>query len=279
MPKPRSSEASPSMRLSSSQMAPSVTGSRPARQLSAVDLPQPDGPRSATNSPRRTVSVICRSAWWVPNARLKRSSLTSRKSAEAIAMPFNLVSNKRISEGETDRPSAARRSSAILLLHLGSTDLTVPLVEHRDERLGIERRLGRIVGDQARIFRTAEVLDRLLALGRRHVEGDAVDRRSRIHVAVVIHEGLLLGLEQERHQLQHDLELVLRDALRHRHVVGVSHPVEALESADLVLLRHDAEVAWIDVPAGRRGDDVARAVGEFLHRGGGARGVVLDAAV
>ena len=46
-----------SMRCSSSQMLPPVTGSRPAMQLSAVDLPQPDGPSRAMNSPRRTVSV------------------------------------------------------------------------------------------------------------------------------------------------------------------------------------------------------------------------------
>ena len=43
------------MRLSSSQIAPLVVGSRPARQLSAVDLPQPDGPSRAMNSPRLMV--------------------------------------------------------------------------------------------------------------------------------------------------------------------------------------------------------------------------------
>src|SRR5437763_1785371 len=39
-------------------MAPSLSGNNPARQFSAVDLPQPEGPRSATNSPPE----ICRSS-------------------------------------------------------------------------------------------------------------------------------------------------------------------------------------------------------------------------
>ena len=52
MPKPRCSGGRVSMRSSSSQMLPPDSGSRPAMQLSAVDLPQPDGPSSAMNSPR-----------------------------------------------------------------------------------------------------------------------------------------------------------------------------------------------------------------------------------
>lgn len=44
MPKPRRSGGSVSMRRSSSQISPAVSGSRPERQLRAVDLPQPDGP-------------------------------------------------------------------------------------------------------------------------------------------------------------------------------------------------------------------------------------------
>ena len=55
MPKPRCSGGSVSMRVSSSQMLPPESGSRPAMQLSAVDLPQPDGPSSAMNSPRLIV--------------------------------------------------------------------------------------------------------------------------------------------------------------------------------------------------------------------------------
>ena len=52
MPKPRRSGGRVSMRVSSSQMRPELRSVRPARQLSAVDLPQPEGPSRATNSPR-----------------------------------------------------------------------------------------------------------------------------------------------------------------------------------------------------------------------------------
>ena len=43
-----------------SQMLPELRSVRPARQLSAVDLPQPEGPSRATNSPRWMLR--CRSA-------------------------------------------------------------------------------------------------------------------------------------------------------------------------------------------------------------------------
>ena len=55
-------------------------------QFSAVDLPQPEGPSRATNSPRSTVSVTSRSACVWPKSRLIRSSRSSRKSREAIGM-------------------------------------------------------------------------------------------------------------------------------------------------------------------------------------------------
>ncbi len=45
-----------SMRFSSSQMPPPVAGRRPAIRFSVVDLPQPEGPSRAMNSPLRIVS-------------------------------------------------------------------------------------------------------------------------------------------------------------------------------------------------------------------------------
>jgi uncharacterized protein YceK len=45
---------------------------------------------------------------------------------------------------------------------------------------------------------------------------------------------------------------------------------------DLGFLRHDAERARIDVPAGGRDDDVARAFAELLHRRAGAGRIILD---
>ncbi len=86
MPKPRCSGGSVSMRRSSSQMPPPVAGSSPARQFSVVDLPQPDGPSKAMNSPRRTVRDTSLSAVTAPKRRLSRSSRSSRKSAAWIAI-------------------------------------------------------------------------------------------------------------------------------------------------------------------------------------------------
>jgi hypothetical protein len=74
------------MRLSSSQMPPPVAGSRPAIRLSVVDLPQPDGPSSAMNSPFLIVRETSLSALCVPKSRLSRSSLSSRKFAALIVM-------------------------------------------------------------------------------------------------------------------------------------------------------------------------------------------------
>src|SRR5882762_7005895 len=69
MPNPRSSGLKVSMRRSSSQIDPRVVGNRPATQLSAVDLPQPDGPSSAMNSPRFTSSVRSFSTLSAPKLR------------------------------------------------------------------------------------------------------------------------------------------------------------------------------------------------------------------
>ena len=66
-------------------MPPPVAGSSPARQFSVVDLPHPDGPSNAMNSPRRTVSDTSCRALTVPNWRLSRSSRNSRKPAAWIA--------------------------------------------------------------------------------------------------------------------------------------------------------------------------------------------------
>ena len=70
--------------------------------------------------------------------------------------------------------------------------------------------------------------------------------------------------------------LLRRHALRHAHVMRVGDPVEALQRADLRFLRHDAEDARVDVPAGRRHGHVARAFAELLHDRAGAGRVIFD---
>ena len=58
------------------------------------------------------------------------------------------------------------------------------------------------------IFRPSEFLDGVLALLRRHLERHVVDRRPRIHVAVVVHVRLLLRLKQIGDQLQQHVDLL-----------------------------------------------------------------------
>src|SRR5437762_13302611 len=63
-------------------MVPPDNGRRPAMQFNAVDLPHPDGPSSATNSPRRIVIVSSLSAATAgPPAPAKRRVTRSRRSS------------------------------------------------------------------------------------------------------------------------------------------------------------------------------------------------------
>src|SRR3954452_17446153 len=57
MPMPRSLGSSQVTFLPPMKIWPSETSSRPAMQLSKVDLPQPDGPSSTMNSPSATSRV------------------------------------------------------------------------------------------------------------------------------------------------------------------------------------------------------------------------------
>src|SRR5690349_6332449 len=163
MPKPRFSGGSSSMRMSSSQMLPPESESRPAMQLSAVDLPQPEGPSSATNSPRRMVTVSASSA------------ATSR-----------LACAKR-------RVTASRRSSlksCFRLLRLLGSDLLVPDTKRLDLRLGFQRlRMGELL-QPLLVFRPAVFVDRVLALFRRHGKRHAFHRRAGIEVALVVGQRL-----------------------------------------------------------------------------------------
>src|SRR3989304_4792705 len=67
-------------------MAPSVGGSRPAIRRSRVDLPHPDGPTRATNSPSATSSVIPLSAC-TPSFPGKVIPTSFRAIAVDVAMP------------------------------------------------------------------------------------------------------------------------------------------------------------------------------------------------
>ena len=85
MPKPRFSGGSTSIRLSSSQMPPPVSGCNPAMQFSAVDLPQPDGPSSAMNSPRWIFrSSPFNAASCCPSALVKLRETESRRNCSKV---------------------------------------------------------------------------------------------------------------------------------------------------------------------------------------------------
>ena len=120
------------------------------------------------------------------------------------------------------------------------------------------------------------LLDRVLAVLRRHRQRHVLHRRTRIEIALVIGHRLRRLAEHVPGHLQQHRQLVIRHTLRDRPVLRVGHPVEAGQRADLRLLRHHAQDARIEVPAEMRGDDVARSLTKFLHRGTGAGRVVLD---
>src|SRR5215472_4143404 len=144
MPKPRSSGRSASIRRSSSQMLPPESASKPATQLSAVDLPQPEGPSRATNSPRRIVSVSPSSAVVSWKRRVTRWSLSSSKPSRAAPASAAL--------------SGASFTRSALLLDLGAADVLVPFAEGGDQILAEERRYDRVLRHQLVIFGPAELL-------------------------------------------------------------------------------------------------------------------------
>ena len=86
MPKPRASGLRCRCAWRRARCCRSVSGSRPARQFSAVDLPQPEGPSRATNSPRATVERHVPQRAQAAEAAPDPSSRNSLKSRDAIAI-------------------------------------------------------------------------------------------------------------------------------------------------------------------------------------------------
>src|SRR5450631_877508 len=158
MPKPRFSGGSVSMRCSSSQMLPPESCIKPAMQLSAVDLPHPEGPSRQMNSPRLTVNVSSFSAAkaWPPapaNRRVTRSSLRSLKSCFM--------------------------RDAVASFRLLRADFAVPLAKRLDHRLRLQRRNVRILRQPSFVFRPPEFANGVLAFLRRHRQRNVLHRRSR----------------------------------------------------------------------------------------------------
>ena len=146
--------------------APPVSGSSPARQLSAVDLPQPEGPSRAMNSPRRIV-------------RSRRS--------RAIAAP-----KRRVTPSRRSSPKPSRHYFFTLAPPISSSHFlkaaTWPLASS-----GVS---SGAPGDQLLVLRPAELLDRVLALLRRHRERHVLHRRAGIEIALVVGVGLRSGVSR-----------------------------------------------------------------------------------
>ena len=190
-----------------------MIGSRPAMQFSVVDLPQPEGPSSATNSPRWMVrSTRLQRGERAPKLRLTPCSLSSAKrdglrhsgpGCGGSGRPYFFILLAPISRSHLSNISTSGLASSG-----GSTGLSAIMAAYS----------GRPNLLKVSWLSAGAIVDR-------HV----LDGRAGIHVAVVIHEGLLLGLQNEGDELQQHPELLGRDALRDGHVVGVADPVETLE--------------------------------------------------
>src|SRR5262245_11352405 len=81
------------MRLPSMAISPLSGMRNPATRLSSVVLPQPDGPSSVINSPRRTVSDTSLSAVMLPKRFVTPSSSTAVWSRTIFGLPGTATGN------------------------------------------------------------------------------------------------------------------------------------------------------------------------------------------
>src|SRR5689334_12426846 len=145
MPKPRRSGGRGSRRSSSSQISPAVGASSPASRFSAVDLPQPEGPRNVTNSPPWT---------------------SSAKSSSTCLAPNCLLSRKR-----------RRRIIRSEFLDALGADLLVPTIHGGDQVLHRQLRHDLVFLVHVRVLRTPVLLHELLDVRRCAIERRRLDRR------------------------------------------------------------------------------------------------------
>src|SRR5437762_2477337 len=123
-------------------MLPPESCMSPAMQLSAVDLPHPEGPSRQMNSPRLTVSVSSSSA------------LNALPRARAAGF-----------QSRAARATRSRRTASFGLLR---ADLLIPDPERLDLRRGRQRLRVRKLGEPLLVLRPAVLLNRILAFFWRH---------------------------------------------------------------------------------------------------------------
>ena len=221
-------------------MLPPDSGSSPAMQLSAVDLPQPDGPSSAMNSPRLIVSV---SSFSASNACAARAGEAARDAIEPqlveVVIHGIVARRQALDARDTSRGATRQRRVAVApggraryLVFCAPTCWSQILNASTCADGGSDCVCGNC-GDQLLVFGTAELLDRVLALLRRHRQRHVLHRRTRIEVALVVGVGLRFRRQQVGHQVEQHGDLLRRDALRDRHVVRVVDPVMPLNGTTL----------------------------------------------
>src|SRR2546426_2548874 len=138
-----------SMRSPSIHTSPSVAGSSPATMFSAVDLPQPLGPRKVMNCRPRASSAKSRSTVFAPNRLVMRNRSESSVSFK-------------------------------LSLDLLRADLPVPAVHRVRELLEVELggHLVLLAGADLVVIGAPELLHVVADLGRRLVERRRLDART-----------------------------------------------------------------------------------------------------
>src|SRR6185312_16948938 len=172
-------------------------------------------PASSTKTTQRRIR-------WPRKPRLARSATVAACSARSIVKMLPPDWLRIIREAAVTRvrhPVAARpkrRAAPRLdsLLGLLRADLLIPDTERFDLRLRRQRLRVRKFFQPAFVFRTAVLLDQILAFLRRHRQRNIFYGRTRVEVTLVVGVGLSLRCEQERHQVEHDRDFLRRHALR-----------------------------------------------------------------
>src|SRR5690606_36819632 len=136
MPMPRSFGSSQVTFLPLMKIWPSDTSSRPAMQLSKVDLPQPEGPSSTRNSPFSISRSSDFSTSIAPKLRdtLRRTTLAMTSAFDRAGCDTaheELSGDEVDDEGDEPRKQRGRHVHVVLLHALDGIDDVVELDGHR----------------------------------------------------------------------------------------------------------------------------------------------------
>src|SRR5690606_11542096 len=137
MPMPRSLGSSQVTFLPLMKIWPSDTSSRPAMQLSRVDLPHPDGPSSTMNSPCAISRSRCSSTLTLPKLsdRSRMETLCcmdlSLHGAGGDAADEQLAGDEVDDEGHETRQHGGSHVDVVFRRPLGGVDDVVELHGHR----------------------------------------------------------------------------------------------------------------------------------------------------